>query len=61
MPVTVVVQFCMQIPDSWTKSKKQMANTDKIKPIGKPDLDNMIKSVLDGLNGVAYADDSQIV
>jgi crossover junction endodeoxyribonuclease RusA len=24
------------------------------------DLDNVAKSVLDGLNGVAYADDSQI-
>ena len=28
---------------------------------GKPDIDNLIKTVLDALNGVAYADDSQIV
>jgi crossover junction endodeoxyribonuclease RusA len=27
----------------------------------KPDIDNLIKSVLDGLNGVAFKDDSQIV
>ena len=27
----------------------------------KPDLDNVIKLVLDGLNGVAYEDDSQVV
>src|SRR5690606_37080701 len=27
----------------------------------RPDLDNAAKSVLDGLNGVAYADDSQVV
>lgn len=28
--------------------------------IKKPDLDNMAKSVLDALNGLAYIDDSQI-
>lgn len=27
----------------------------------KPDIDNIIKSIQDGLNGVAYYDDSQIV
>ncbi len=27
----------------------------------RPDIDNLIKSVLDGLNGVAYQDDGQIV
>ena len=29
-------------------------------PTVKPDLDNTIKSVLDGLNGCAYRDDSQV-
>lgn len=29
--------------------------------LGKPDADNVLKSVLDALNGVAYADDSQVV
>ena len=27
----------------------------------RPDLDNIIKSIKDGLNGIAYEDDSQIV
>lgn len=27
----------------------------------KPDIDNIIKSIQDGLNGVAYSDDSQVV
>lgn len=29
--------------------------------LGKPDLDNVAKLVLDSLNGLAYADDSQVV
>lgn len=29
--------------------------------LGKPDLDNVMKLVLDALNGVAYEDDSQVV
>jgi len=28
---------------------------------GRADLDNLVKSVADGLNGIAYADDTQIV
>lgn len=30
-------------------------------PTGRPDLDNVVKAVLDALNGVLYADDSQVV
>ena len=28
---------------------------------GKPDLDNVIKSILDGMNGIIYRDDVQVV
>ena len=28
---------------------------------GRPDLDNLLKLVLDSLNGVAYVDDAQVV
>lgn len=27
---------------------------------GKPDIDNILKVVLDGLNGIAYEDDKQV-
>lgn len=44
------------IPKSWTKKKKEDAKSGLIKPtVG--DLDNMVKSVLDGMNGVAFKDD----
>ena len=31
------------------------------KPIKKTDIDNLAKSLLDGMNGVVFKDDSQIV
>lgn len=30
------------------------------RPVGKPDADNVVKLVLDGLNGVAWLDDAQV-
>jgi Holliday junction resolvase RusA-like endonuclease len=29
-------------------------------PLGRPDLDNLAKAVLDGLNGVVFHDDAQV-
>lgn len=41
--------------------KKTAADNKKTSPTKKPDIDNICKIVLDGLNGVAYADDKQVV
>ena len=32
-----------------------------LRPSKRPDIDNYLKTVMDALNGIAYADDSQIV
>ena len=32
-----------------------------IRPTVKPDCDNLAKSILDSLNGLAYHDDKQVV
>ena len=41
--------------------KRATANKKKTSPTKKPDIDNICKIVLDGLNGVAYADDKQVI
>ena len=54
-------QFYLPIPKSWSKKKRQEAINGAIRPSSKPDWDNYAKSVCDGLNGVLYVDDGQIV
>jgi Holliday junction resolvase RusA-like endonuclease len=48
------------IPKSWSKAKQDKARAGLIYPTSRPDLDNYEKAVTDALNGVAFADDSQI-
>lgn len=50
--------FDMKIPESISKKKREeLNNTPHTK---KPDIDNLVKAVLDSLNKVAFKDDSQI-
>lgn len=49
------------IPKSATKRKREQMINGYLRPAKKPDTTNITKSVEDGLNGVAYHDDSQIV
>lgn len=49
------------IPKSSTKKQRLAIEQGEIRPQTKPDCDNIIKSVLDSLNGVAYYDDKQVV
>lgn len=49
------------IPKSFSKKKTNEALSCMIYPTTKPDCDNIIKIVLDALNGVAYYDDKQVV
>ena len=58
--VMVVIEAVFSIPKSWTRAKKAEAMAGKLPP-GKPDIDNILKVVLDGLNGIAYEDDKQVV
>ena len=49
------------IAKSTSKKKRQQMLAGLVRPTKKPDLDNVIKSILDALNKVAYHDDTQIV
>lgn len=59
LKATIIANF--QIPKSATKAKRVRMEGGLIRPVKRPDLDNIAKAVLDALNGLAYQDDSQIV
>ena len=43
------------------KEKRQEMIEGKIRPVKKPDFDNIAKVICDSLNGIAYRDDAMIV
>jgi len=51
--VEVAIQFNFIKPASVPKSR--------VRPVVKPDIDKLIRAILDGLTGVAFKDDAQVV
>ena len=60
-PVSVYLTAVFPVPKSYSKKRTEDCLEGLEKPIKKPDIDNLAKSVLDGMNGVIFKDDSQIV
>ena len=60
-PLQVKITFCMDVPKSFSKKKRADIEYGLLLHTVKPDLDNLTKSVLDALNGIAWYDDAQIV
>ena len=63
IPLEIEMKFYMPIPKYLSKVKKNRLTLDKeVKYVTKkPDPDNLLKAILDGLNGIAYFDDGQVV
>lgn len=59
--VRAVITACYPIPKSTSKKKRAEMLRDEVKPVKKPDCDNIAKIILDALNKVAYKDDNQVV
>lgn len=61
-PVALGVEELRVVPKSWPASRREAAllGHDSEWP-GKPDIDNVVKAIMDALTGVAWADDAQVV
>lgn len=60
-PLSIEVGFALPVPPSWPKKKQQQARDGDIFHVSRPDIDNMLKLVLDAANGVLWLDDAQLV
>lgn len=60
-PVAMDIEINLQIPESWSKKKKQQAAEGFVAATKKPDCSNILKAIEDGMNGVVYKDDVQII
>jgi Holliday junction resolvase RusA-like endonuclease len=59
-PMSAEIWVMAPIPKSFNKTKTRMALEGDIRPVTKPDLDNVAKIILDSLNGICYEDDRQV-
>jgi Holliday junction resolvase RusA-like endonuclease len=56
----ISIEAHVGVPKSWPKKKQAMALAGTLRPTGKPDGDNLAKTV-DAFNEIIWRDDSQIV
>jgi Holliday junction resolvase RusA-like endonuclease len=59
-PVSLTLFVQLPIAQSWSLKKKTAALAGDISPCGRPDIDNYVKSIADGGNGILWNDDGQI-
>jgi Holliday junction resolvase RusA-like endonuclease len=59
--VRVTLRLWCEIPASWTGRKRQRALDGEVRPVTKPDVDNVVKAIFDGFNGVLWRDDVQVI
>jgi Holliday junction resolvase RusA-like endonuclease len=59
------IKMCIKIfkvpPKSTSKKKRALMLANIMRPIGRPDLSNYIKSIEDALNGLYWSDDGAVV
>ncbi len=58
IPLDVKISFYFKLPNVSNKKKRMMEYTPVMK---RPDIDNLVKSVLDSMNGVVFQDDCQVI
>lgn len=60
-PVELWLDINLQIPTSWSKKRQREAAAGLVAATKKPDADNVLKAVKDGMNGIVWFDDAQAV
>ncbi len=61
VPLFLDLIFGLAIPKSTSRIRRKCMLENEIVPMKRPDVDNLIKFILDCLNGILFDDDSQII
>lgn len=61
LPVMVTIEFNFLPPKSYSKSKLKQVIDGRLMYTKKPDIDNLVKGVMDAMNGLVYKDDNQVI
>lgn len=59
-PLSVSMRFRLSVPVSYSKRLRAAILAGEEAYLGAFDIDNLAKSILDGLNGVVFRDDKQV-
>ena len=60
-PMELIISLVMQIPTSWSPTRRAKCKAGLIRSTKKPDVSNILKAIEDGCNGIVWRDDSQVV
>lgn len=60
-PVRISITAHFAMPKRLTRARRQAIEFGSDYPTKKPDIDNVVKAILDALNGLAFSDDAQVV
>ena len=59
--VAVTIWLWVTPPASWSQKKQRQALDGRIFPTSKPDIDNVLKGIMDACNEIVFKDDKQAV
>jgi Holliday junction resolvase RusA-like endonuclease len=60
-PVGAYIYITLPCPSSYSKKRVAACLSGQERPTKKSDIDNYCKAIFDGMNGIVFADDSQVV
>ena len=60
-PIVACIYITLPIPVSYPKKRFNACLSGEERPIKRSDIDNFCKAIFDGMNGIVFADDSQVV
>lgn len=59
-PISVDINFRFNAPKKFKKAERERMEKEMVLHTSKPDIDNLVKAVFDGMNGICFVDDTQV-